>query len=342
MTQSAFLRTLAGEKIDPSPVWLMRQAGRYLPEYRATREKAGGYLDLCFNPELATEVTLQPIRRFGFDTAILFSDILVIPLALGQKVWFEEGEGPRLEPVATAEAFAKLSLDGYLERLEPVFEAIRRIKRELPEGTPLIGFAGAPWTLATYMIHGRGSKDHAEAKLFALEQPELFQRMLDLTTEAVSGFLDAQAAAGVDAVKLFDSWAGATWPSLFDRACAAPAAQIRESLAQKRPGLPLIAFPRGAGTALPAYAEAVRPHGLAIDSATDLGWAAKAVETPCALQGNLDPVFMRGPQDAILPELDRIREAVGDRPHILNLGHGITPQSQIENVSFLVERWRSG
>ena len=342
MTQSAFLRTLSGEKIDPAPIWLMRQAGRYLPEYRETRTQAGGFLDLCFSPELATEVTLQPIRRFGFDAAILFSDILVVPLALGQKVWFEEGEGPRLEPAATAEAIDKLSFDGFLDRLGPVFEAIKRIKQGLPEGTPLIGFAGAPWTLATYMIAGRGSADHAVAKLFALEQPELFRRIIDMTTEAVSIFLQAQANAGVDAVKLFDSWAGAAWPHLFETVCVAPAAQLRETLATTNPGLPLIAFPRGAGAALPAYTRAVRPHGLAIDSATDIGWAAKAIDTPCALQGNLDPIFMRGPKEALAPELDRIRAAMQDRPHILNLGHGITPQSHIENVTFLVEYWRGG
>lgn len=341
MTQSAFLRTLAGEKIDPSPIWLMRQAGRYLPEYRETRAKAGGFLDLCFSPELATEVTLQPIRRFGFDAAILFSDILITPLGLGQKVWFEEGEGPRLEPIASKADFDRLTLEGFLERLEPVFEAIRRIKRELPPETPLIGFAGAPWTLATYMIAGRGSSDHAAAKLFALEQPQLFQSILDLATEAVTALLEAQAKAGVDAVKLFDSWAGAAWPSLYERAVIAPAAEIRAELAGKAPNTPLIAFPRGAGAVLPTYAAAVKPQCLAIDSATDLAWAAKAVETPCALQGNLDPIFMRGPRDALAPELDRIREAMSERPHILNLGHGITPQSAIENVSFLVEHWRT-
>ena len=342
MTQSAFLRTLAGEKIDPSPIWLMRQAGRYLPEYRETRAEAGGFLDLCFNPELATEVTLQPIRRFGFDAAILFSDILVAPLALGQKVWFEEGEGPRLEPAATADAIDRLDFDGFLERLEPVFEAIRRIKQGLPPGTPLIGFSGAPWTLATYMLAGRGSSDHAVAKLFALEQPALFDRLIEINAKAVAMLLQAQADAGVDAVKIFDSWAGAAWPSLFERACVAPAAEIRETLAASHPNLPLIAFPRGSGAALPAYAEAVKPQAVAIDSATDLAWAAKAVEFPCALQGNLDPIFMRGPQEALAPELDRIRSAVEGRPHILNLGHGITPQSQIDNVSFLVEHWRKG
>lgn len=340
MTQSAFLRTLAGEKIDPAPIWLMRQAGRYLPEYRETRKRAGGFLELCFSPALATEVTLQPIRRFGFDAAILFCDILVVPLALGQKVWFEEGEGPRLEPITGEQDFAQLSMEGFLERLEPVFEAIRLIKQALPPETPLIGFAGAPWTLATYMIAGRGSTDHAAAKLCALEQPALFQKILDLTTEGVATFLHAQAAAGVDAVKLFDSWAGAAWPSLFDRACVAPAAIIREELAAAAPGLPLIAFPRGSGAALPSYARRVKPQGLSVDSATDLAWAAERVDTPCALQGNLDPVFMRGPKEAIAAELDRIREAMKNRPHILNLGHGLTPESQIDNVSFLVEHWR--
>ncbi|MEM9724597.1 MAG: uroporphyrinogen decarboxylase [Pseudomonadota bacterium] len=341
MTESAFLKTLNGEVVRPAPVWLMRQAGRYLPEYRATRAEAGGFLDLCFNPALATEVTLQPLRRYGFDAAILFSDILVIPLALGQNVWFEEGEGPRLTPVTTEAELDALSLEGFEERLGPVFEAIRRIKAAAPE-TPLIGFAGAPWTLATYMINGRGSTDHAVAKLFALEKPDLFRRMIDLLTTAASRFLIAQRAAGVDAVKLFDSWAGAAWPSLFETACQRPATAVRDALDQSAPGTPLIAFPRGAGAALASYAAEVRPAGLAVDSATDLAWAARVVDTACALQGNLDPIFLRGPLDALDRELSRIRAAMDGRPHILNLGHGITPQSKPEVVAHLVERWRSG
>lgn len=341
MTDSRFLRALSGEPVTPAPIWLMRQAGRYLPEYRETRAEAGGFLDLCFNPELATEVTLQPIRRFGFDAAILFSDILVIPWALEQKVWFVQGEGPRLEPVATVAEFEALRIEGAVERLSPVFEAIRRIKAALPPEVPLIGFAGAPWTLATYMIAGRGSSDHATAKLFTLEQPELFQRLIDLATEAVGRFLEAQIDAGVDAVKLFDSWASAAWPSLFEKAVLAPAAAIRDRVKAARPQTPLIAFPRGAGGALKAYAEAVRPDGLALDSGVDPAWAAAQIDPKIALQGNLDPIFMRGPKEALGPELDRIRAAMAGRPHILNLGHGITPESKIENVSYLIDYWRN-
>lgn len=340
MTDAALLRALAGEAVDPAPIWLMRQAGRYLPEYKATRAEAGGFLDLCFSPALATEVTLQPIRRFGFDAAILFSDILVTPLALGQEVWFEEGEGPRLEPIQTEAALDALSLDGFLDRLSPVFEAIERIVAALPPDVPLIGFAGAPWTLATYMIAGRGSTDHAVAKLFALEQPALFQRMIDLTTEAVCQFLIRQRAAGVAAVKLFDSWAGAAWPSLFDAAVLAPAQRIVEAVRAADASTPIIAFPRGAGASAARYAALVKPDGLALDSAMDLTWARDAIDPRVCLQGNLDPLFLRGPTDALAAELDRIRDAMAGRAHILNLGHGVTPQSQIENVSFLVEHWR--
>lgn len=340
MIKPSFLRALSGESVDPAPVWLMRQAGRYLPEYRATRADAGGFLDLCFNPELATEVTLQPIRRFGFDAAILFSDILVTPLALGQRVWFEPGEGPRLDPIQTANDLDALSLERIEPTLEPVFQAIRQIKAALPADTPLIGFAGAPWTLATYMIQGRGSSDHVGAKLFALEQPDVFDRMIGLLTDAVTRLLKAQIDAGVDAVKIFDSWSGAAWSSLFDRACVAPAERIRGALKASHPHTPFIAFPRGCGGSLAAYAAVVRPDGLAIDSSADLAWAASVVDPKIALQGNLDPVFMRGPIDALGPELDRIRSAMAGRPHVLNLGHGITPESQIANVEALIRHWR--
>ncbi|MEL6978218.1 MAG: uroporphyrinogen decarboxylase [Pseudomonadota bacterium] len=340
MTEPALLRALAGEAVDPAPIWLMRQAGRYLPEYKATRAEAGGFLDLCFAPDLATEVTLQPIRRFGFDAAILFSDILVTPLALGQKVWFAEGEGPRLDPVVSAAALDALSMDLFLERLAPVFEAIRQIKAALPLDVPLIGFAGAPWTLATYMIAGRGSTDHAVAKQFVLAEPELFARMIDLLTEAVGVFLVKQREAGVDAVKLFDSWAGAAWPSLFDRAVAAPAQRIVEAVRAADPQTPVIAFPRGAGASAARYAALVRPNGLALDSAADLACARDAVDPSICLQGNLDPIFLRGPTDPMARELDAIRAAMAGRAHILNLGHGITPESRIEAVSFLVDHWR--
>ncbi|MEL6316041.1 MAG: uroporphyrinogen decarboxylase [Pseudomonadota bacterium] len=335
------LRVLRGELVEPSPMWLMRQAGRYLPEYRATRAEAGSFLDLCFSPKLAAEVTLQPIRRFGFDAAILFSDILVIPWALGQSLTFVEGEGPRLDPVDSAERFASLSEDGFLERLEPVFEAIALIKAQLPAETPLIGFAGAPWTLATYVIGGRGSTDHAPAKALAAADPGLFAAILDQLTRCVSAFLTRQVAAGVDVVKVFDSWAGSTPAPLVEEAVIAPTTKIAAHLRETASSTPLIAFPRGLGLATPAYARAVRPDGLALDTPVRFEDAKALVQGPACLQGNLDPLLLLGEEAPLLERVAALKAASAGAPHIFNLGHGITPTARISNVEAMIRAWRS-
>lgn len=340
MTEPALLRVLNGEIVDPAPIWVMRQAGRYLPEYRATRAEAGSFLDLCFTPDLATEVTLQPIRRFGFDAAILFSDILVIPWAMGQSVRFEEGVGPIVQTVERREDAEGLEVAPVVERLAPVFTAIRQIKAELPAQTPLIGFAGAPWTLATYLFGGKGSVDQAPTKLAALNAPETFALTMDKLERAVGDFLIAQIDAGVDVVKIFDSWAGAATAGMIADFVSAPLSRLVSRLKAERPRTPVIAFPRGVGSHLTALDAAMRADGLALDSAVDPRWAAQTLTVSKALQGNVDPVFVRGPIAALRSELDRVREGFDGRPHVLNLGHGVTPETKIENVEALISHWR--
>lgn len=344
--QGSFLRALSGETVRPSPMWMMRQAGRYLPEYRAVRAKAGGFLDLCFTPELATEVTLQPIRRFGFDAAILFSDILVIPWALGQPLKFVEGEGPRLEPIDTPAAFEALNEEGFLERLAPVFEAIRRIKAALGPETPLIGFAGAPWTLATYMIAGRGTPDQAPAKALAAQDPALFEAYMQLLSRCVARFLAAQQRAGVDALKIFDSWAGSAAGPLQETAVIAPTAAAMAALRQEAPTTPVIAFPRGVDAGLEAYVAAVRPDGLALGQEKSLSAVrerlASTESAMITLQGALDPALLTGPSEPLSEALTAMaRETAEIGPHIFNLGHGITPDASIERVEQMMREWRS-
>ncbi len=340
--ESTFLRALKGEVVSPAPVWIMRQAGRYLPEYRATRKEAGSFLDLCYSPRLATEVTLQPIRRFGFDAAILFSDILVIPWALGRDVRFEEGVGPRLDPIEAPEEVDALEsqLEGMVERLSPVMEAVKSIRAALPPQTPLIGFAGAPWTLATYMIAGRGTPDQALAKLFAYTHPKAFDKLIRILEEAVVRLLTAQSDAGANALKIFDSWAGSLTPSMIDGASIGPLTRIRQALLKSASEKPLIVFPRGVGETYVRYDAEVAPDGLALDQSVDANWAARTLTSSKALQGNLDPVLMRAPLEAVKREIEFLRTAMAGRPHILNLGHGVTPESKIENVAYLLETWR--
>lgn len=341
MTAPALLRVLRGEPSSPAPVWLMRQAGRYLPEYRETRLRAGSFLDLCFTPDLATEVTLQPIRRFGFDAAILFSDILVAPWAMGQSVRFEEGVGPIVETVRSRADAEALAVEGAVERLEPVLQAVRQIKAALPAGTPLIGFAGAPWTLATYLFGGKGSVDQAPTKLAALGDPEMFSLTMAKLEQLVGDFLIAQIDAGVDAVKIFDSWAGAATAAMMREHVEAPLARLTARLKRERPEAPVIVFPRGVGSALERMQSVIAPDGLALDSGVDAAWAAQTLTSATALQGNIDPVFMRGPEAALLVELDRLRDAMRGRPHILNLGHGITPEADIARVEAMLTHWRA-
>lgn len=342
LTESkALLRVLGGEILHPPPIWLMRQAGRYLPEYRETRARAGGFLELCYTPELACEVTLQPIRRYGFDAAILFSDILVVPHALGQEVWFEEGAGPRLQPVRGLKDIAGFDPGRMEERLQPVFATLGLLRRELPAETSLIGFAGAPWTVASYMIEGGSSRDFLTAKRWAYGDPEGFAQLIGLLVEATAGYLVAQVEAGAEALQLFDSWAG-VWPEPeFRRWCLAPAHEIIRLVKAAHPQVPIVLFPRGAGTLYAAAAEESGADALSLDTTLPLDWARERLQPRVALQGNLDPALLLVGGDAQDAAVDRILAALGGGPFVFNLGHGIDKQTPPENVTRLVERVRA-
>ncbi len=332
------LRVLNGETLSPPPIWMMRQAGRYLPEYRATREKAGGFLDLCYNPDLAVEVTLQPIRRFGFDAAILFSDILVVPQALGRDLWFEEGHGPRMTPIRPEEI---VGLDGsqFHAQLAPVYETVGRLRAELPAETTLLGFCGAPWTLATYIIAGRGTPDQAPARLFAYRQPELFAQLLNTLASFSAEYLIRQIDAGADAVQIFDSWAGVLDEDSFERFCVAPVANIVAKLRVVHPDVPIIGFPRGAGSLYDGYRAKTGVTALGLDWSVPLS-QAKQLQLQGAVQGNLDPLRLVAGGGALDEGVDRILEALGEGPLVFNLGHGITPEAPIENVERMIARVR--
>lgn len=317
----------------------MRQAGRYLPEYRAIRATAPSFLDFCYTPALATEATLQPIRRFGFDAAILFSDILVIPDALGQTVGFESGHGPRLEPVDGPEAIAKLHDHLNMGRLQPVFETVGRVRGALGPETALIGFCGAPWTVASYMVAGRGTPDQAPARLFAYRHPDLFQTLIDRLVAASIDYLAEQARAGVDAVQIFDSWAGVLPTLEYRRWCLAPVRAIAEGVRQRCPGLPVIGFPRANGRHLVMAADGtVTALGLDID--VDVEWAHRALPKTLPLQGNLDPLALLAGGEGLDRAIDRILEAFAGRPHVFNLGHGILPETPIAHVERMLARVR--
>lgn len=333
------MRVLAGETLDSPPIWIMRQAGRYLPEYRATRAKAKTFLDLCYTPDLAVEVTLQPIRRYGFDAAILFSDILVIPDALGQPVRFVEGEGPRLDPLVLA-AVGGLKPERIESHLAPVFETVRRLRAELPAETTLLGFCGAPWTVATYMVAGRGTPDQHPARKAALSDPNGFQRLIDVLVSASTDYLIRQLRAGADAVQIFDTWSGVLDGLEFQRWVVEPTARIVAGIRRQVPGARVIGFPKGAGAALPDYIVATGVDAVGIDWSTPLAFARAAVQPLAAVQGNLDPlrVVVGGDQldravDAILAEL------TGGR-FVFNLGHGITPEADPASLERVVRRVR--
>jgi uroporphyrinogen decarboxylase len=318
----------------------MRQAGRYLPEYRAVRAGAGGFLDLCYNPDLATEVTLQPIRRYGFDAAILFSDILVIPHALGRDLRFVENEGPKLDPLKGADELGSMRPAAIHARLRPVYETVERLHATLPPEVALIGFAGAPWTLACYVVEGQGSKEFPRTRLLAVREPELFGRLIGILEAAVIAYLDRQIQAGADAVKLFDSWAGVLPPDGFRRWCQEPLARIVTALKARHPAVPIILFPRGAGLNYPRFAAEVPCDGLALDTTVPTDWAARALPLRPTLQGNLDPMLLVAGGAALDAAVDRLRADFQNRPHIFNLGHGVVPQTDPEHVARLVHRLR--
>ncbi len=336
------LRVLNGEAVWPPPVWLMRQAGRYLPEYRAVRAQAGSFLDLAFNPALAAEVTLQPVRRYDMDAAILFSDILVIPWALGQDLNFSVGEGPQLPPIRDESGLLPLRLEHVVERLAPVMETIQRVRARLDDATALIGFAGSPWTVACYMIEGSGSRDWAQVRELTYRQPAFVDRLIDLITEASIAYLDAQIAAGAETVMLFDSWAGALPPSLFRRYGIVPVRRIVERLNQLHPGVPVIGFPRGVGASVEEYEDQTGVNAVGLDTAADLRLARNWLPDNVAIQGNLDPVLLLAGGSAMEREARQICQTLADRPHIFNLGHGVLQPTDPETVAQLIRAIRNG
>lgn len=334
------LRALAGETLDPPPIWMMRQAGRYLPEYRAIRATAQSFMDFCYTPALAAEATLQPIRRFDFDAAILFSDILVVPDAFGQAVTFEVGEGPRLDPIETPEGLSRLAAQIDLGRLAPVFETIRLVKPSLPTRTAFLGFCGAPWTVASYMIAGRGTPDQGPARSFAYRWPDAFQGLIDRLVEGSIVYLRAQLDAGVDAVQIFDSWAGVLPGREFRRWCAEPMRRIAEGVKATHPQARVIAFPRAANAHLSWMAKVAAFDCLGLDTSADVDTVSREVQPYRCVQGNLDPIVLIEGGAALDQSVDDIRRALGRGPHIFNLGHGITPQTPISHVERMLARAR--
>jgi uroporphyrinogen decarboxylase len=334
------LNVLRGKHEAIPPTWLMRQAGRYLPEYRELRAKKGGFLELAYDSDAATEITIQPIRRFGFDAAILFSDILVIPHAMGQDLWFETGEGPRLAP-----RLVEAALEDFTpapERLIPVLDTVRKVSAALPPETTFLGFAGSPWTVATYMVHGQGSKDQSEARRMAHAEPERFGALIEAIISATVDYLAGQIEAGVDAVQLFDSWAGSLSPAQFEKWVIAPNAEIVRRLKLRHPDAPIIGFPKGAGGKLAAYAEGTGVDALGLDETVDPHWANSELPKGLPVQGNLDPLALIAGGADLVHAVDTILSAFADRPHVFNLGHGILPDTPIEHVEKLLTLVRKG
>jgi len=328
------LDTLRGKVTELPPVWLMRQAGRYLPEYRALRAEKGGFLELVYDSEAAAEITLQPIRRFGFDGAILFSDILIVPYAMGQDLWFEAGEGPRLAPPLVEEALD--SLVAVTDRLAPVYETVRLVRERLDPGVTLLGFAGSPWTVATYMIAGQGSRDQQAARVMAYRDREAMNALLDAIVSVTVEYLSGQVEAGAEAVQLFDSWAGSLPPKEFERLVIAPNANIVERFKSKHPEIPVIGFPKGAGTMLPAYAEFTKVDAVGLDETIDPLWAHRNLPAGLPVQGNLDPLLLLAGSEELEVRARFILEAFAGRPHVFNLGHGIDKETPIAHVDRLL------
>ncbi|TQS71654.1 uroporphyrinogen decarboxylase [Rhodobacteraceae bacterium] len=342
MADKLILRALRGETLPTPPIWMMRQAGRYLPEYRATRAKAGDFLSLCYNPELAAEVTMQPIRRYGFDGAILFADILLVPQALGADLWFVTGEGPRLSTITGPEGLRKLKTkDDIHTTLSPIYDTVRILSETLPKDTTLIGFAGAPWTVATYMVAGRGTPDQGPAHLLKDTDRATFTALIDLITEATIEYLACQVEAGAEVVKLFDSWAGSLKGQDFEDFAVAPALRIIQALKARFPDLPVIAFPREAGDGYIGFHQKTGADCVAIDNSVSPQWAAANVQTAGCVQGNLASRHMVTGGQALVEETRHIVETFRNGPHIFNLGHGITPDADPENVALMVETVRA-
>jgi uroporphyrinogen decarboxylase len=339
-SERRFLLPFAGKIISPPPVWLMRQAGRYLPEYREVRAKAGSFLNLCYTPKLAAEVTLQPIRRFGFDAAILFSDILVVPDALGQTVRFEEGEGPRLDPIRAVDDLRRLALSKTGTKFSLVCETVERLRQELPREAALIGFCGAPWTVATYVVEGRGSADQSAARHWAYRDPDGFARLIALLTDASIDYLCGQIHAGADAIQIFDSWAGSLADDQFEQWVISPTAKIVREIKARHPGVPVIGFPRGAASFLERYIEATGVDGVSCDTSCPLGVMKMTAQRGTVAQGNIDPLLLLTGGEALDRRVDDICETMMGLPFVFNLGHGIVPDTPPENVARLVERVR--
>lgn len=335
------LRALAGETLETPPIWMMRQAGRYLPEYKATRAEAGDFLSLCYNPELAAEVTLQPIRRYGFDAAILFADILLLPQALGADLWFVTGEGPRLSTIRSDADFDKLGRGEMIhDTLNPVYETVKILRRELPAETTLIGFAGAPWTVATYMIAGQGTPDQGPAHALKAENRALFEKIIDRLTEGTIDYLSKQVEAGAEVVKIFDSWAGSLKGEDFDRYALEPTRIITQELKSRFPGLPVIGFPRQAGNKYIGFHAATGVDCVAADDSVTPEWVAEHVQPGGCVQGNLKNTHLVTGGQALIDETKRVVKALSGGPHIFNLGHGITPDADPENVQIMIDAVR--
>ena len=338
--QNLIMNVLSGETVYPPPLWMMRQAGRYLPEYRDLRKRAGSFLDLCYNPDFATEVTLQPIRRFGFDAAILFSDILVVPHALGRDLRFSEGHGPLMTPIEASE-IAAIDPSLFHVNLEPVYQTVRQVKSKLEAKTALLGFCGAPWTVATYMIAGKGTPDQAPARLFAYRHPEAFDALLALLAQWSADYLIRQLQAGADAVQIFDSWSGVLDESMFERACVQPVRRMVERVRSACPDAKIIGFPKGAGVMMRGYRVATGVTALGLDWAMP-GWFAQELQSSGPVQGNLDPLRVVAGGKALEEGVGFVLHDLGKGPLIFNLGHGITPDAPLAHVERLVELVRKG
>lgn len=335
--------TLLGTNLAQRPIWLMRQAGRYLPEYRALRADKGGFLDLVYDSQAACEITLQPVRRFGFDGAILFSDILIVPHAMGQTLEFLAGEGPRLSPKLVDTALDTLS--AVPERLAVIYDTVAQVRAALGPETTLLGFAGSPWTVATYMVAGEGSRDQHDTRAMAYRDPAAFQAIIDAIIDVTIEYLSGQILAGAEAVQLFDSWSGSLAPREFERWVIAPNARIVAALAERHPGVPVIGFPKGAGEKLPAYARETGVAAVGVDETIDPVWAAGALPEGLPVQGNLDPLLLLAGGDALDAGARAVLDAFAGRPHVFNLGHGIgqfTPIAHVERLLAVVRDWRAG